>query len=305
MKVFPAFLVLPALGALSLPLVAEDAKNYSYHSPAKAQSADEVEDVGEIAASPEGAQAATDGKTAVAPTGPAPSKFRFNVTGRGEYTSNAKLSGDNSSSDFIFLPTIEGGYNTPFAKYFTFDIAAKVESALYIDNNDRGFVGYSVPITLDFRPRPKLPRIYVSAEPYRYDGFDTGDLISEAIGLTAGTDWGFSFNNGRSLFYIGGSYGHYFADPSIDDRNTYRAIVGVAHQLRENLIGQVYYSWQYNDFNTISRRDSRNFVGANLVYQFSKRVFGSLSSTFVDNDSSVDSASYQSITAALGLTISL
>lgn len=304
MKVRPAFLLLPALGALSQPLIAEDLKHYSYQSTARAQSADEVEDLGEIAASPEAGAAAAEGKE-VAPPVPVKSKFRFNVTTRGEFTSNAKLSGDHSSGDVIFLPTIEGGYHTPLGKYFTFDLATKVESGIYAENNDRGFVGYSANATLDFRPRPKLPRIYITAEPYRYDGFDTGDMITQAIGLTAGTDWGFAFNNGRSLAFVGYSYGHYFADPNIDDRNSHRIVGGVAHQLRQNLTGQVYYAWQYNDFNSFSRHDSRNFVGANLVYQFSERIFGSFTSTFVDNDSSVESASYQSVTASLGLTISL
>jgi len=302
MKVRPAFFVLAALGILSLPLAAEDPRTYSYQSSARPQSADEVEDLGEIAASPEGAKAAASGKE-VAPPAPAKSKFRFNVNARGEFTSNAKLHGDHSSGDVIFLPTIEGGYNTPLGKYFTFDLAARVESAVYAENNDRGFLGYGAIATMDFRPRPSLPRLYVSAEPYRYDGFDTGDLITQAVGTTAGTDWGVPFNNGRSLAFVGYSYSHYFADPSIDSRNSHRIVVGVAHQFRSNLVGQVYYSWQYNDFTDYSRHDSRNFVGANLIHQFSDRVFGSLATTFVDSDSSVETASYQVVTGSLGVTI--
>ena len=123
------------------------------------------------------------------------------------------------------------------------------------------------------------------------------------MGVTVGTDWGVPFNNGRSLAFVGYSYGHYFADPSIDSRDSHLIIVGVAQQFRSNLIGQVYYSWQYNDFTDYSRHDSRNFAGANLIYQFSDRVFGSATTTFTDSNSSVESASYQSVTASVGVTI--
>lgn len=302
MNVRPVLLTLSALSLLSLPLAAEDPRNYSYQSSARPQSPEEVEDLGEIAASPEGEKAAASGKE-VAPPADVRSKFRFNVNARSEYTSNARLSGNHSSSDFLFLPTIEAGYNTPLGKYFTFDLAGRVESALYADHNDRGFLGYGANATLDFRPRPRAPRLYISAEPYRYDGFDEGDLITQAIGLTAGTDWGIPFNNGRSLAFLGASYSHYFADPGIDSRDSFRVVAGLAHQFRSDLTGQIYYSWQYNDFTDYSRHDSRNFAGANLVYQFTERVFGSLNATFVDSDSSVDTASYQSVTGSLGVTV--
>ena len=60
---------------------------------------------------------------------------------------------------------------------------------------------------------------------------------------------------------------------------------------------------EYDDFPSYGRHDSQNFVGANLIYQFSDRVFGSVAATFVDNDSSVDTASFQSITGSLGISI--
>jgi hypothetical protein len=305
MKVTRFLLVIPALGVLSLPLAAEDPRSYSYRTPSKQQTTAEVEDLGEIAASPAGEKAAAaNGGKEVAPPAPEKSKFRFNVNTRGEFTTNAQLSGNNSSNDFIFLPTIEAGYNTPLGKYFTFDLAGRVEGAFFADNSDRGFAGYSATATVDYRPKPGVPRLYISAEPYRYDGFDEGDLITQAIGLVTGTDWGVPFNNGRSLAFVGFSYGYYFSDPSIDSLQSYRVVAGIAHQFRSNLTGQVYYSWQYNDFTDYSRHDNRNFVGANMIYQFSDRVFGSVTATFVDSDSSVDTASYQSVTGSVGVTVS-
>jgi len=299
MKIRLTLIIPAAIVALSLSGAAQDAKNYSYQTPAKAQSADEVEDIGVIADNSGGG---TEGKSIPAPPQGLKGKFRFNVTARAEYTSNAKLSGNNSSSDFIGLPTIEGGYNVALGKYFTFDLSTKVESGIYADNGSHDFVGYSANATLDFRPKPGLPRVYITAEPYRYDNFD-GDLITEAIGVEAGTDWGYSFNSGHSVAYLGYNYGHYFADPGMDDRNSHRIVVGIAHQLRQNLTAQLFYAWQYNDYTDIERHDSRNLVGLNFVYAFSKNWFGTLSTSFVDNDSNFEHASYQSVTAALGLTL--
>jgi hypothetical protein len=237
------------------------------------------------------------------PAEPIKKKFRFNVQARSEFTTNAILSGDHSTGDFLFLPTIEAGYKTPLGKYFTFDLAAKIESAMFAEHGDRGFLGYSANATLDFRPRPNLPRVYISAEPYRYDSFDTGDKVTQAIGFTAGTDGGFAFNNGRSLLYAGYAFSHYVADPSIDDRHSHRATVGVAHQFQQKLVGQLYYAFQYNDYTALPRRDSRHMVGANLVYQFSERLFGNVTSALVDNESNTSRATYQSFTASVGLTL--
>jgi hypothetical protein len=44
-------------------------------------------------------------------------------------------------------------------------------------------------------------------------------------------------------------------------------------------------------------------LGANLVYQFSERLFGTLTSNFIDNDSNSEFASYQAVTAGVGLTL--
>jgi hypothetical protein len=287
---------------LSLHGLAQDAKNYSYNTSAKTQSADEMEDIGEISSTGDGGSE-SDGKNALPPPQELKGKFRFNVGARGEYTSNAKLSGNHSSSDFIALPTIEGGYNVALGKHFTFDLSTKVESGIYADNSDRGFLGYSANATLDYRPRTGAPRVYVTAEPYRYDSFDTGDRITQAIGVAAGTDWGISFNGGRSVAYVGYNYGHYFADPTIDNRNSHRVVVGIAHQLRQNLTGQLFYAWQYNDYTDITRHDSRNMVGLNFVCAITKNLFGSFTTSFVDNESNADHASYQSVTASLGLTL--
>lgn len=283
----------PFLTALALaagtasPLLAGDNVTDSFSTTRSSQSQEEIEDLGVIA--PAGGVA--DFR----------SKFRASVGIRTDYTSNAKLSGNHGSGDVLYLPTVEVGFKTPLGHGFGLDIAAKVESALYSRFDERAFIGYSLPTTLEWRPRPALPRLYIGAEPYRFDSFDTGDLLTQAVGLSVGTDWGYSFNAGNSLAFLGYSFTEYIADPSIDDRSAHRAIAGLAHQIRPQLFGQALYTYQYSDYD-IDRRDSRHVFALSLIYQFNRQLFGSLGGTFIDSDSTQRRASYQSAVASLGLT---
>ena len=290
MKRHAFHLSLTLLAALGASALAQDGKGSDFHSSAKAtrQTADEIEDIGALDSDAGGAAAR--------------SKFRISVTAREEFTTNARLLGSHSASDFIFLPTFDVGYATDLGKHFHFDMAGRVETAVYARFDKRSFYGYSGNATLDYRPAASWPRIYVSAEPYRYVSYDTGDKITQAFGIAVGTDWGKSFNGGRSIAYVGYSFTEFFADPGTDDRGQHRAVVGIAHQFTGKLTGQIYYSWSYSDFD-IDRRDSRNVVGGSLIYQFAEHVFGSVNASLVDNDSSQGIASYQSFGASLGLTV--
>ncbi len=279
-----AISLVPLLGGLSTPLFAQDGKAvHSLRTSASQQSATSVEDLGEI-------------------TEEAPVKFRSDISTVANYTSNAKLSGNHGSGDFLFFPTIEGGVNVKLGKQFTFDLDTKVESAVYARFDERSFVGYSATATLDWRPKPNLPRIYIGAEPYRYDRFDTGDLITQAVGLTTGTDWGFSFNDGNTLAFVGYSFTHYYADPGIDERNQHRAVVGITHHIAQRVYGQVVYSYQHSDYDNVDRTDSRHIAAVNFSYQINRHLFATASASFVDNDSTQLRSSYQSTGASLGLT---
>jgi len=273
-------LFFPALLSAGL-LQAGDGKSFSH----SAQSRQEIEDIGEI----------SETKTN--------SKWRVNLSSRGQYTSNAALSGNHGSDDFLFLPTFEVGYHTPLGEHFSFDLSAKIESAIFGDRSDRSFVGYSALATLDYTYKPGAPRAYVTVEPYRYDSFESGQLETQAVGFTGGLDWGRGFNAGRSLFFVGSSYSYYLADPSIDSRASVRAVVGLAHQIRSKLTGQAYYAYQYTDYTDFGRYDNRNVLAGNLIYQFREHFFGTMSTTWVNNDSSQTHGSYQSVGVGLGLTV--
>lgn len=269
----------------------ENRKHYSYRSTTNSnkQSAEEVEDIGELVE--------TQGFNTLR------EKLRFNITAREAYTTNARLEGSHSSSDAIFLPTIEAGFHTNLGKHFSFDLAVKVESGIYAKYDERDFAGYSAMATLDYRFKPGMPRIYTSIEPYRFDSFDTGDLISQAVGFTAGTDWGIPFNSGRTLGFVGYSFTDYLADPNIDSRLVNRALIGVAHKFRSNMTGTLYYLYQHSHFTDFDRDDSKHTIAGNLIYQFSENWFGSLTTSFVNNDSSQDRVSYETFSATLGVTL--
>jgi len=229
-------------------------------------------------------------------------KLRANVNVRTEFTSNAELTGHHDSNDFIFLPVMEVGYTQPLGPKFSLDVAAKVELGLYANNDERAFVGYSIKSTLDYHPRPNLPRFYIGVEPYRYDNIDVGDMLTQAIGFSAGTDWGYAFNNGKSLFFIGYSYTGFVADPDIDTRNQHRAVTGVTHQFRPDLTGTLFYAWQYSDFVNFDRHDSKHLVGLSLIYQLQQNWFATVGGSWVDNDSDVNRATFQSVSGSLGVT---
>ncbi|MES2571065.1 MAG: outer membrane beta-barrel protein [Verrucomicrobiota bacterium] len=262
---------------------AQAAKNQP--AAASYQSKEVIEDLGEIK---EGAEEAM--------------KYRANLTTTGTFTSNAKLSGNHGSGDFLFFPTLTGGFNKQLTKQISIDLEAKLESALYSRFSERSFAGYSAIATLDYRHKTNLPRLYISAEPYRYDNYDEGDLITQAVGVSVGTDWGYAFNRGNSLVLFGYNFTEYLSDPNIDDRHTHRTVLGLAHQFKPQLYGQVLYTFMHTGFEEIDRRDLRHVFAANLIYQFNHHLFGSLSASFVDNDSTQLRGSYQSAATSVALS---
>lgn len=253
------------------------------------QSASEVEDIGEIAEDP-----STSGLQG---TG-----FRVSSGAREEYTSNAKLSGNNSSSDGIFFPSVEAGYSKGLGHGFSFDLNTIIEAGLYADRTERSFIGYSAQASLDWRFKPSYPRFYIGLEPYRFDRFEEEGLITEALGTLAGTDWGFAFNSGYSYFFAGYTFENYISDPGIDTRFANRVVVGITHQIRPQLFAQGYYQYQYSDYQNISRVDNRHSVSVALIWQINRHLFANVSGSFIDNNSTELDASYQATTAAIGVT---
>jgi len=275
-------------------LFAQDGKTYTYHTDGSlaqgsTQSAQEVEDIGEIDE--------TGAKSSLK------DKFRVSFDLRSAYTTNALLRGNHSSSDVIFLPTLDAGFHTALDKHFNFDFDTKIESAIYSKYQDHGFIGYSAQATLDYHIANGLPRFYATIEPYRYDSFDTGRLQTEAIGYTGGTDWGIALNGGRTLGFLGYSFTDYQSDPGMDTRQANRVVAGFAHQINAKLTAQLYYVYQYSNYTDFSRNDSQNTVSGNFIYQFNDHWFASWTNSFINNESSEKNAGYQLFSTSLGLSV--
>ena len=291
-RLIPSFLLM--LGVCS-PLLAQDGKTYTYHTPGSIaqtskQSAQEIEDIGEIDEKG-GSSALRD-------------KLRFNVSFNTSYTTNALLQGNHGSSDVLFLPTIDAGYHTALDQHFNLDLDANVSTAAYSRFQDHGFAGFDTMATLDYHIKPGLPRFYTTIEGYRYDSFDTGQLQTEAVGFTGGTDYGIAFNGGRTLGFVGYSFTDYLSDPNIDTRLVHRVVAGFAHQIRSNLTAQLYYVYQYSDYTDFDRSDSKHTVAGNLIYQFNAHWFGSLTTSFINQESTQDHAGYQSFSTSSRMIVS-
>ncbi len=113
-------------------------------------------------------------------------------------------------------------------------------------------------------------------------------------------DW--VFNKGRSIVFGGYGFSYYFASPTLDTRLTNRITIGITHQFRPAIFGQLFYSYQYSVYQNLDRDDSRNIVGLNFTYQISRNLFATLNTSFVDNISTISTATYQSLNAGLGFT---
>lgn len=229
--------------------------------------------------------------------------LRGDLQVRGDYVTNAKLLGDHSSSDFITFPTAEAGYNTPLGHGFTLDLVARSESAIYSEYDNRSFWGFSGSGFLDWRYKPNAPRIFAGVEPYYYSAWESGRRLSEAMVFSTGIDHSYVFNKNRTLLTIGYKFSEHFAAPSLDDRDVHRVILGITHEFKPRFYGQLFYQYQFSDYTNESRRDSRNIVGTNFIYEFTAHLYGSAGADYIDNSSTQRLAKYQDFTAHAGLTL--
>ena len=79
-------------------------------------------------------------------------------------------------------------------------------------------------------------------------------------------------------------------------------MTGLTHQFRSDLTGTLFYAWQYSDFVNFDRHDSKHIIGLSLIYQLRQNWFATVGGSWVDNDSDVNKATYQSVSGSLGVT---
>ena len=230
------------------------------------------------------------------------SYFHTTAQLRGNYSSNPQLYHNNSAGDFLTMPSLETRFSAPMGGGFRLNGLARAESIIYSRYDERGVWGFSGQADIEYRYRPQWPRIFAGVEPYYYNAFENSRHLAAAVGPVTGIDKGWAINRGRTLLIAAYKFGSYFADPTLDDRNTHSLTLSCTHQIRPGLFAQVFYQWQFSDYRQEDRHDSRNIAGANMVYQFTPHLFGTLSASYVNNDSDRSLADYQNVNAGAGLT---
>ena len=234
-------------------------------------------------------------------------KLRFSVNMQSSYTTNALLTGNNDHSDVLFLPTLEAGFHTPLDKHFNFDLDSKVESAIYSRYQDRGFVGYDVLGTLDYHIKPGLPRFYTTIEGRIVTTASTPASCRPRPSASPGARIGASPStaDARSAFWATASSDYRFRSASIDTRPRCTGPwPGLPTSFRSsNLTAQFYYVYQYSDYTEFDRSDSKHTVSGALIYQFNDHWYGSLTTSYIDQGSTQQHASYQTFSTALGLSL--
>lgn len=229
-------------------------------------------------------------------------KLRVSVSLRGEYVSNALSVGNHGSGDFLILPSINASFDQPLAHGLSLAVNARIESFIYSRFDQSSFWGIGGSAFLNYQPTKDSIRIYAGLEPSWYASIRSGDQLAEALALSAGVQKEWAFNRDQTIFFVGYNFSDHFSFPTADNRNSHRVTVGVTHQLAQSLHAQIYYSYQYSDYTSAPRHDSRNLAGLNLVYQINNRWSGNASAYFVDNDSTAARASYQTVGLGLGVS---
>jgi len=231
------------------------------------------------------------------------SYFNWQATVNGQYTSNPSLYHNHSDGDFLIAPTLQGSFDAPLNKNFSVEAEARIEDFTYASHQDLGFWGFSGDADLEYRYKPSWPRFYVGVEPYYYWSYDTGNLLTSAVGPVAGIDQTVSINRGKTLLFAGYHFGQYFSSPDIDTRQSHTVTLSLTQQLKRDYYAQLYWQYQYSDYTVFGRDETRDIVGLSVIHQFTPHTFASLFVNYVDNASNNSLAKYESVNAGLSLVV--
>lgn len=229
-------------------------------------------------------------------------KLRMIGSAGASYTSNAESLGSHGSSDLMWLPSFEIGYNVPLGRGFSLDSFLRADSVVYSTNLGRSFWSTTGAIYLDHRIKEKWPRLYVGGEGYHYQRYESNNHLTRGIAIRAGFDHGIAFNGDRTLFFYGYDFGRYWTYPSNDDRFTHRLTLGLLHQFNDKLFAQIFYSYQYSQFYRRGDDSHRNVIGLNFIYRIDDQWSTSFNTSYVHNDSERFQGDYEAFNAGVQVT---
>ena len=248
-------------------------------------------------------------------TSPYAPKFSLNAGTQLQYVSNALQQGKNSSSDFLFVPTVNVTAVQPLPAGFSLDAIAQLDMVIYSRYSSLNFWGPSGAAHLNWQYKSWLPMVYFGTEPYDYQGFN-GTNVTAASTLTTGIVQNIALgNDGRTQLTLAYKFSEFYAHPAFDNRSANLATVTFTHSFTSTLSAQAFYSYQYSyynnawqtfDFSTFSlnnyhRQDSQNIAGVSLIKRFNKNLTGRLSGAWVGNNSTASGFSYQNIIVSVGV----
>ena len=230
-------------------------------------------------------------------------RMRVNVNNDFAYQSNAELDGRGGEGDFVWFPGVAGSATYKLSDKVSLEGRAALEAGLYADLTDLNVWGASAELLGRYDLGASWSA-YAGAEVYDYQSLDDGDDLSRSFTPEAGLSYGRYYAASRTYAFAKLGVKHHYADPAANERDEVAVSVGASKQVAEKLHVQGFYEYRFADYEDGGREDQRHYVSASLIYLFNESVRASLGVSFVDNDSNIAGADYQSVNTGLGSSLS-
>ena len=227
-------------------------------------------------------------------------RYRLGASTNIEHQSNAPLLGSGPKDDWASITGVEAGFNLPLSGTVSFDLAIRSDLVSYFHFDKISYWGPSGVAQFDYRPRTGWPRLYAGTQLYRYDFLHNGTELTSAASVLAGIDHSWDLQQGKLRLTAGYQFQRFWAFPSSEDRTTHSLFASATRQLTHSLFAQGAYIWQYSDFESAARRDSRHTVSLGLIYMLSPKAAFRLYGSYVRNESTNPLADYENFTTGIG-----
>jgi hypothetical protein len=220
-----------------------------------------------------------------------------------EYQTNADLNGRAGEGSLVYFPA--AGVKMDYRLKPTLSLTGRVqaEAGIYDDVPDRDFWGVSGDARLNYRPQGRGTTLYIGSEAHNYESLKAEGHLSGGVAPLAGIGY-VRYLPRASTHVFADVHGQYhFTTSEASERVQYTASIGATRLLTSNVYLQGYYATSHADYEDTDRRDRRNIIGLNLVYSPRDTLQLRTGVTFIDSDSTLPAAEYQSVNYGLGGTL--
>jgi len=243
--------------------------------------------------------------------------FGLNASSQFTTVTNALQQGKNSSADFLFMPAVNATLFQPLPYGFNLDALLQLNSVIYTRFSNLNFWGPSGEAHANWQYAPWAPKLFFGTEPYYFQSFTGNANVTSAATITTGILQNYSLGkDGRTQLTLGYKFSDFYANPSFDNRYLNTASVTITRNLAAGVSAGLFYAYQYsyyrnavqvvdpnNVFNLLSthRQDSQNIIGLNLTKHFNRHFTGTVSGSWVGDNSTLSGYSYQNFIVSVGL----